>query len=74
MDTKKRKRGGPPPRYLYMVSDMDNEELPLFVGTLAELSEFTGVNRTSILSAISHAKSRGSKCKYSKIGLIEEDI
>lgn len=44
-------------RVLYMVIDLkDKLELPLFVGTIDKVAEFTGRSKDGITSSISHAK------------------
>jgi len=52
---------------IYMIVDKKHDELPLFVGTLSELCGFTGKTRNAILSAIGHAKVRGSNSQYKKV-------
>lgn len=55
---------------IYVVIDKKDNGYPIFMGTMSEVSAFTGKNRHSILSAISHAKKRGNYCKY---GVLEDD-
>ena len=52
---------------IYMVSDPDNNYLPLFMGKMSEVCEFTGKSKNAILSAIGHAKTRGTNCRYTRI-------
>lgn len=52
---------------LYAVLDK-NYDLIEFCGTMSELVKYTGKNKNAILSAISKSKSRGTRCRYVKIG------
>ena len=52
---------------IYMVSDPKNGYLPLFIGTMSEVCEYTGKSKHAILSAIGHAKARGNNCRYMRL-------
>lgn len=61
-------------KVLYILIDpKDKYEFPIFVGTLSELSEFTGSKKSSIVESIRKAKKNGHKCKYKRIGPMEEE-
>lgn len=62
-----------PEHTLYMVVDRKNKDLPLMVGTMSEVMEFTGKTKNAILSAISQSKRRGGVSQYKRVGLIDED-
>lgn len=69
-------RGGSKTRlgkYLYMVIDRNYYELPLFVGTLAEVAEFCNTDPNNINTAIHNAKKRGNQTIYAKIKLSKKD-
>ena len=51
----------------YMVSDPKNGYLPLFIGTMSEVCAFSGKSKNAILSAIGHAKARGTNCQYMRL-------
>ena len=51
----------------YMVSDPKNGYLPLFIGNIHEVCAFSGKSKNAILSAISHAKARGTNCQYMRL-------
>lgn len=52
----------------------DELELPLVVtDTAKELSDFVGVDKNTIISAISHARTRGHRSRYIKISLKKGD-
>lgn len=58
------------PKALYMQVTSDKYELPLVVAdSMAELARKTGNKRSSIASAISHAKKKERKSKYVKVEL-----
>ena len=52
---------------LYMIVDVDNEDLPLIVGTMKELCKYSGKTQKQIRSAISHAEKRGSHSRYIRL-------
>ena len=52
---------------LYMIVDVDNEYLPLIVGTMKELCKYSGKTQNQIRSAISHAEKRGSHSRYIRL-------
>ena len=52
---------------LYMIVDVDNEDLPLIVGTMKELCKYSGKTQNQINSAISHAEKRGSHSRYIRL-------
>lgn len=55
---------------LYEIVDLDDElELPMFSGTMTELSEFTGFTNHYIHKAIYWAKKKGCRCRYVRVDL-----
>ena len=52
---------------LYMIVDVDNEDLPRIVGTMKELCKYSGKTQNQIRSAISHAEKRGSHSRYIRL-------
>ena len=52
---------------LYMIVDVENDDLPLIVGTMTELCKYSGKTQNQIRSAISHAEKRGSHSRYVRI-------
>lgn len=58
---------------IYMLIDKKDNDLPLYVGTARELAEYLGITKSAIFSAISHAKTRGHKCRYVEIGYEDEE-
>lgn len=59
---------------LYMLVSSDKYELPLAVAdTTRELSVLIGVREDAIRSAMSKARKRGSKCRYVKVVIEEEE-
>ena len=52
---------------LYMIVDVENDDLPLIVGTMKELCKYSGKTQNQIRSAISHAEKRGSHSRYVRI-------
>lgn len=59
---------------LYMKVTSDEYELPLYVASSpTELAEKVGTTRMTILSAISHAKKRGGRCKYVRVVINDEE-
>ena len=53
---------------VYMLVTQDKYELPLVVAdTVAELARLTGQKRSSVASAITHAKKKGFSSKYVKV-------
>lgn len=59
--------------YLYMVLDLENKELPLFVGTIQEVARYEGKKTNTISSAVSHAIERGSVSRYARVEIGEDD-
>lgn len=56
------------PKYIWMQVSNDKYELPLYVAdTSQELADILGVPVTNITSAMSHARQRGTNCRYIKI-------
>lgn len=56
------------PSTVYMLVTQDKYELPLVVAdTVAELARITGQKRSSIASAMSHAKKKGFSSRYVKV-------
>lgn len=59
---------------IYMLMTTDKYELPLAVAdTTRELSALIGVREDAIRSAMSKARKRGSKCRYVKVVIEEEE-
>ena len=55
---------------VYMLVTQDKYELPLVVAdTVAELARLTGQKRSSVASAITHAKKKGFNSKYIKVNI-----
>lgn len=55
-------------KVVYMIVSMDKYELPLAIAdTMQELAEMTGVKRSTIASAISHAKKSGCRSRYVRV-------
>lgn len=52
---------------IYMIVDVENDDLPLVVGTMTELCKYSGKTQNQIRSAISHAEKRGSHSRYVRI-------
>lgn len=62
------------PKNLWMLVSDDELELPLVVtDTARELADYVGVDKNTIISAISHARTRGHRSRYIKISLKEGD-
>jgi hypothetical protein len=62
------------PKNLWMYVSDDELELPLAVtDTARELADVVGVDKNTIVSAISHARERGHRSRYIKISLEEGD-
>ena len=58
---------------LYLIVTQDKYELPLFVGTIAELVERTGKTANNIYSSISHYERGDHKgCNYRRVRLYED--
>lgn len=61
-------------RALYMAVDLEKNELPLFVSTSAtEVANWAGVPVGNVLSAISHAETRGTRSRFVRIRLEDDD-
>lgn len=55
---------------LWVVVDLENDELPLYVGmTAQEVAEWAGTTQEAVYSGIFHAKERGGKSKFVRIYL-----
>lgn len=53
---------------VYMLVTQDKYELPLVVAdSVAELAKLTGQKRSSVASAISHAKKKGFNSRYIRV-------
>lgn len=62
-------------QYIYMLVTNDIYEFPVaMANSVQELARMIGVRPNSISSAMSHAKSRGQRCKYVKVELDEEEV
>lgn len=67
---------------LYEVVTNDKWELPIFAGTMSEMVEFTGRNKNSIMSSISHDRKyhykgrswKTVKFKCVKAGLADAEV
>lgn len=61
-------------RALYMAVDLEKNELPLFVSTSAtEVANWAGVPAVNVLSAISHAETRGTRSRFVRIRFEDDD-
>ena len=62
------------PHFLWMEVSKDQYELPIHIAdTAKELAELAGAkNAVTIISTISHANKRGSRCKYVRVPIEEE--
>lgn len=61
-------------KVLYELIDIkDRFGLPKFAGTLAELSEYTGVTARNIRKAIWMAEKKGERCKYVRVDLDDDE-
>lgn len=61
-------------RALYMAVDLEKNELPLFVSTSAtEVANWAGVTIVNMMSAISHAEARGTRSRFVRIRLEDDD-
>ena len=55
-------------KVVYMVVSKDKYELPLAVAdSVAELARMIGLNRSTVASAMSHAKKKGFNSHYVKV-------
>lgn len=55
-------------RSLWMVVDLKNDDLPMFVGkTASEVAQFAGTTQNAVSSAVAHAKVRGNRSKFVRI-------
>lgn len=62
-------------QYIYMVVTNDAYEFPVaMANSVHELAKMIGVRPNSISSSMSHARSRGQRCKYVRVELDEEEI
>lgn len=60
-------------RALYMAVDLENDELPLFVGmTAQEVAEWAGTSQESVYSGIFHAAERGGRSRFARVYLGED--
>lgn len=61
-------------RALYMAVDLEKNELPLFVSTSAtEVADWAGVPVGNVLSAITHSEARGTRSRFVRIRLEDDD-
>ena len=61
-------------RALYMAVDLERNELPLFVSTSAtEVADWAGVPVGNVLSAITHSEARGTRSRFVRIRLEDDD-
>lgn len=61
-------------RALYMAVDLERNELPLFVSTSAtEVANWAGVPVGNVLSAITHSEERGTRSRFVRIRLEDDD-
>lgn len=61
-------------RALYMAVDLEKNELPLFVSTSAtEVANWAGVPVGNVLSAITHSEARGTRSRFVRIRLEDDD-
>lgn len=61
-------------RALYMAVDLEKNELPLFVSTSAtEVANWAGVPVGNVLSAITHSEERGTRSRFVRIRLEDDD-
>lgn len=61
-------------RTLYMAVDKNEKDLPLFVSTSAtEVANWAGVSIVNMMSAISHAETRGTRSRFVRIRLEDDD-
>ena len=59
---------------LWMVVDLEEEELPLYVARNAQdVADWAGTSRESVMSSISHARERDGKSKFVRIYLDDDD-
>lgn len=60
-------------KYIYMVVDLDNDELPLCVGTLKEVADFCNTGVLNVTTAMINSKKKGYKCKYQKVKISKRE-
>lgn len=61
-------------RAIYMVVDLEDKELPLFVAMSAqEVADWYGTTKNAVLSGIRHAQGRSGKCSFVRIYLDDDD-
>lgn len=53
--------------HLYMIVDLEENELPLFVGTAKEVAEYAGINETSVRGLAYKREKYGMKGKYIRV-------
>lgn len=59
---------------LWLVVDLEHEELPQFVGFSAqEVADWAGTTKESVKTSIVHAKERGARCRFVRVALDEDD-
>lgn len=59
---------------LWMVVDLEEDELPLYVARNAQdVADWAGTSRESVMSSISHARERDGKSKFVRIYLDDDD-
>jgi len=59
--------------YMYAMLDSKFDQIVLISETINELAEEAGVKRATIDSTMSRAKKKGSRCKYIRIPVEDED-
>ncbi len=63
-----------PREAIWMVVDLNNDELPLFIGQSAQdCADFVGTSYGSVMSSVSHAKRRNGKSKFVRVYCDEEE-
>ena len=61
-------------RTLYMAVDKNEKDLPMFVSESAtEVANWAGVTITNMMSAITHAEKRGTRSRFVRIRLEDDD-
>lgn len=63
------------PKFLWLLTTMDEYELPIFVtDTAEELAKLVGVKSAdSVISAMTKSRQRGYRCKYKKVPFDPDD-
>lgn len=59
---------------LWLVVDLNNNELPLFVGdSVREVADYANTTTNAVMSGIAHAKERGGRCRFVHVVLSKKD-